>query len=111
MHKDKNKSITAYDKYSQRLHKVIPGGAHTYSRGDDQHPTNAPQILERGKGTTVWSPDGRSFLDYGMALRAVSIGYSEPIINEAAIRGLENGNSLTRASVIELEAAERYPAR
>ncbi len=96
--------------YSLRLNRVIPGGAHTYSRGDDQYPVNAPQILERGKGTTVWSPDGRSFLDYGMALRAVSIGYSEPVINEAAIRGLEAGNSLTRASVIELEAAERLVA-
>lgn len=93
--------------YSERLHAVIPGGAHTYSRGDDQYPSNAPQILSGGKGTEVWSPDGRRFLDYGMALRAVSIGYAEPEINAAAVRGMELGNSLTRASVIELEAAER----
>lgn len=93
--------------FSQRLHAVIPGGAHTYSRGDDQYPSNAPQILEGGKGAFVWSPDGRRFLDYGMALRAVSIGYAEPAINQAAIRGLELGNSLTRASTIELAAAER----
>ena len=92
--------------YSERLHRVIPGGAHTYSRGDDQHPSNAPPILSGGKGSRVWSPDGREFLDYGMALRAVSIGYAEPEINQAAIRGLELGNSLTRASMIELEAAE-----
>lgn len=93
--------------YSERLNAVIPGGAHTYSRGDDQYPSNAPQILEGGKGAEVWAPDGRRFLDYGMALRAVSIGYAEPAINAAAIRGLELGNSLTRASLIELEAAER----
>jgi glutamate-1-semialdehyde 2,1-aminomutase len=62
--------------------------------------------LTGGKGSRVWSPDGREFLDYGMALRAVSIGYAEPEINQAAIRGLELGNSLTRASMIELEAAE-----
>lgn len=92
--------------YSERLHAVIPGGAHTYSRGDDQYPSNAPQILERGQGAHVWSPDGRRFLDYGMALRAVSIGYAEPEINAAAMRGMEFGNNLTRASVIELEAAE-----
>lgn len=92
--------------FSERLHRVIPGGAHTYSRGDDQYPSNAPQILSGGKGTEVWSPDGRRFLDYGMALRAVSIGYAEPEINAAAVRGMELGNSLTRASVIELEAAE-----
>jgi glutamate-1-semialdehyde 2,1-aminomutase len=93
--------------FSERLNAVIPGGAHTYSRGDDQYPSNAPQILSGGKGTEVWSPDGRRFLDYGMALRAVSIGYAEPEINAAAVRGIELGNSLTRASVIELEAAER----
>ena len=92
--------------FSERLHAVIPGGAHTYSRGDDQYPSNAPQILTGGKGTEVWSPDGRRFLDYGMGLRAVTIGYAEPEINAAAIRGMELGNSLTRASVIELEAAE-----
>jgi len=92
--------------YSDRLNRVIPGGAHTYSRGDDQHPSNAPPILTGGKGSRVWSPDGREFLDYGMALRAVSIGYAEPEINQAAMRGMELGNSLTRASVIELEAAE-----
>jgi glutamate-1-semialdehyde 2,1-aminomutase len=105
---DDNKTQgSATASYSERLHRVIPGGAHTYSRGDDQYPVNAPPILERAKGTTVWTPEGESFLDYGMALRAVSIGYSEPAINEAAIRGLEAGNSLTRASTIELAAAER----
>ena len=33
--------------WSERLHRVIPGGAHTYSRGDDQYPSNAPPILAR----------------------------------------------------------------
>jgi glutamate-1-semialdehyde 2,1-aminomutase len=102
-----NLNKTKSDNYSDRLHLVIPGGAHTYSRGDDQYPLNAPQILEGGKGAKVWTPEGHQFLDYGMALRAVSIGYAEPEINAAAIKGLEFGNSLTRASLIELEAAER----
>ncbi|MBV8467928.1 MAG: glutamate-1-semialdehyde 2,1-aminomutase [Burkholderiales bacterium] len=104
---EKDRGLASTQTYKERLHRVIPGGAHTYSRGDDQYPVNAPPILERAKGTTVWTPDGQSFLDYGMALRAVSIGYSEPVINDAAIRGMEAGNNLTRASTIELEAAER----
>ena len=54
--------------YSQRLNNVIPGGAHTYSRGDDQFPSIAPQILERGKGAYVYSPEGECYLDYGMQL-------------------------------------------
>lgn len=93
--------------YSERLHRVIPGGAHTYSRGDDQYPSNAPDILVSGKGAYVATGDGRTLLDYGMGLRAVTLGYADERINRAAIRGMELGVNLTRASVIELEAAEK----
>lgn len=92
--------------YQQRLLRVIPGGAHTYSRGYDQYPSNAPEILARGKGAYVFDTNGKRYLDYGMALRAVNVGYAEEEIDEAAIRQIRNGNNLTRASVIELEAAE-----
>ena len=90
-----------------RLLRAIPGGAHTYSRGRDQFPINAPPILERGEGAYVFAPDGSRYLDFGMALGAVGIGYAEPEIVAAAHRGGSLGNGLTRPSMIELEAAER----
>lgn len=89
-----------------RLHKAIPGGAHTYSRGDDQFPSIAPPVLSRGKGAYVWDTHGNKYLDYGMALRAVTLGYADDRVNAAAIRQIENGVNLTRATEIELEAAE-----
>lgn len=92
--------------YQDRLLQAIPGGAHTYSRGYDQYPSNAPQILTRGKGAYIYDPLGERYLDYGMALRAVNIGYAEDEIDAAAIEQIKNGNNLTRASMIELEAAE-----
>lgn len=92
--------------YRDRLHRLIPGGAHTYSRGDDQFPAIAPPILAHGKGAYVWDTDGRRYLDYGMGLRAVTIGYADDRINTAAMRQMENGVNLTRASLVELEAAE-----
>lgn len=92
--------------FSERLHKVIPGGAHTYSRGDDQFPSNAPEILKSGTGAYVLDAEGNKYLDYGMALRAVSVGYNERKISDAAISEIYNGNNLTRASIVELEAAE-----
>lgn len=92
--------------FQQRLNAVIPGGAHTYSRGFDQFPSNAPQILERGEGAYVWAPDGRKFLDYGMALRAVTLGYAFASVIDAAMCEARKGNNLTRATVTELEAAE-----
>jgi glutamate-1-semialdehyde 2,1-aminomutase len=92
--------------YSERLHNVIPGGAHTYSRGDDQYPENAPQILERGEGAYVYDADGNRYLDYGLGLRSITVGYDYPEISNAAIDEIKKGVNLTRASVTELKAAE-----
>ena len=92
--------------YQERLLKVIPGGAHTYSRGFDQFPANAPQILDRGNGVYAYDLKGSKYLDYGMALRAVNIGYAEEEIDSAAINEIRKGNNLTRPSLVELEAAE-----
>ncbi len=93
-------------KFSDRLHAAIPGGAHTYSRGDDQYPANAPEILSRGRGAYVYDQDDREYLDYGMGLRAVTLGYAEPRVNAAAIEQIGRGVNLTRPSLVELEAAE-----
>lgn len=94
----------------QRLHAVIPGGAHTYSRGDDQFPGSAPALLERGKGAYVWDTEGNRYLDYGMALRSVTLGYADERVNAAAMAEMEKGVGLTRASMTELLAAERLSA-
>ncbi|MEK6658877.1 MAG: glutamate-1-semialdehyde 2,1-aminomutase [Campylobacterota bacterium] len=92
--------------YQDRLLKAIPGGAHTYSRGFDQYPLNAPQILKRGKGAYIYDDQDNRYLDYGMALRAVNLGYANDTVDNAAIEQIRNGNNLTKPSMIELEAAE-----
>jgi glutamate-1-semialdehyde 2,1-aminomutase len=97
--------------WRDRLLRVIPGGAHTYSRGFDQFPANAPEILECGEGVHVFDPEGRRYLDFGMALASVGIGYGEPEIVDAALRGMRAGNGLSRPSRIELEAAELFVSR
>jgi glutamate-1-semialdehyde 2,1-aminomutase len=94
------------DEYRKRLHRVIPGGAHTYSRGDDQFPANAPAILESSTGAYAFSPDGRKFIDYSMGLRSVNIGYGNKEIADACYAEMLKGNNLARASVTELTAAE-----
>ena len=94
------------NKYTNELLKVIPGGAHTYSRGADTYPENAPAILSKGKGVYIFDQDNKRYLDYGMGLRAVNIGYAEKEINSAAIKSINDGNTLTRPSIIELKAAK-----
>jgi glutamate-1-semialdehyde 2,1-aminomutase len=94
--------------FQDKLNNVIPGGAHTYSRGFDQFPENAPHILKKGKGAYVWCHDDKTYLDYGMGLRSVTIGYADPRVNNAAINEIMLGNNLTRASLTELKAAELF---
>ncbi len=96
------------NEFSERLHRVIPGGAHTYSRGDDQFPVNAPSVLVRGEGAYVWDPSEKMYLDYGMGLRSVNIGYANKEIAESVYQEAMKGNNLTRASITELEAAELF---
>jgi glutamate-1-semialdehyde 2,1-aminomutase len=91
---------------SERSHRVIPGGAHTYSKGDDQFPANAPGHIERGEGVEVWARDGRKFLDWTMGLRSVSLGYRYRPVLDAAVEQIELGSNFGRPSFIETEYAE-----
>ena len=96
------------NKFTKKLLSVIPGGAHTYSRGADTFPSNAPAILDRGKAVYVYDEKNKKYLDYGMGLRSVNIGYSENSINNAAIKAIKKGNNLTRPSLVELKAAQVF---
>lgn len=94
----------------ERAHRLIPGGAHTYSKGDDQFPANAPRFIARGLGARVWDPDGREYLDWGMGLRAVVLGHAYPRVIAAAREALELGVNFVRPSPLEADLAERLLA-
>ena len=98
--------VSVFNEWTKdRRHSLIPGGAHTYSRGDDQYPENAPEILDRGKGCRVWDQYGRSFLDLGMGLRSIILGYADDEVDQAAYRAAKRGINLSRVTVDELELA------
>ncbi|GAC1680527.1 MAG: glutamate-1-semialdehyde 2,1-aminomutase [Candidatus Acidiferrum sp.] len=90
----------------ERSHSIIPGGAHTYSKGDDQFPENAPGFILRGKGCHVWDVDGNEFIEYGMGLRAVTLGHAYESVVEAAHRQMLLGSNFTRPAKIEADYAE-----
>lgn len=92
--------------YSSAAKRLIPGGCHTYAKGDDQYPGNAPQCFESGFGCRVNTSDGRTFIEYGMGLRSVSLGHAFPRVVAAAARQMQLGSNFTRPAAIELEAAE-----
>lgn len=92
----------------RRLRQVVPGGSHTYAKGDDQWPEQSPGVIERGNGCHVWDADGNEFIEYGMGLRAVTLGHAYPEVVAAVRASLELGNNFTRPSRLELECAEAF---
>lgn len=91
---------------SQRAHELIPGGCHTYAKGDDQYPVMAPGFIDRGLGCHVWDLDGNEFIEYGMGLRAVTLGHCFPAVLDAVRAELNKGTNFNRPNPIEVEAAE-----
>ena len=67
----------------RRLHELVPGGAHTYARGSDQYPEGMAPVIVRGKGARVVDLDGNTFVEYGMGLRAVTLGHGYRPVVEA----------------------------
>ena len=94
----------------QRLHELVPGGAHTFARGADQFPEDMAPVIVDGAGARVRDADGNWFVEYGSGMRAVTLGHGyEPVV--AAVRAaIGGGVGFSRPTVMELEAAEDFVA-
>ncbi len=94
--------------FSRKIHQLIPGGSHTYSKGDDQFPELAPGAIARGVGSWVWDLDGNRYLDCSMGLTSVSLGHAYEPVLEKVREQLLLGVNFQRPSILELETAERF---
>jgi len=95
---------------NERLHALIPGGAHTYAKGDDQYPEDLAPVISHGRGAHVWDVDGNRYIEYGSGLRSVSLGHAHPRVTEAVRREIDRGSNFVRPSIVEVEAAELFLA-
>jgi glutamate-1-semialdehyde 2,1-aminomutase len=93
-------------KINNRLHELIPGGCHTYSKGDDQFPSNAPKVMARGKGAECWDVDGNKFIDWPMGNRVMILGHAYDEVDNQVIEAIRSGANFTRPSFLEYELAE-----
>lgn len=94
--------------YRQQIHDFIPGGCHTYSKGDDQFPELSPAAIKRGKGAYVWDIDDNKYLDCSMGLTSVSLGHAYTPVIQAVANVLDSGVNFQRPSYLELEAAKKF---
>ncbi|MDG5771125.1 glutamate-1-semialdehyde 2,1-aminomutase [Mycolicibacterium fortuitum] len=102
------RSFEQSNRLQARLHELVPGGAHTYARGSDQYPESMAPVLVRGKGCRVTDADGNEFVEYGMGLRAVTLGHGYAPVVKAVRAAIADGVSFSRPTVHELAAAEDF---
>lgn len=94
-----------------RLNSVIPGGAHTYSKGHDQFPENAPSLIEFGEGAWVFDENGNKFVDCAMGLTSVSLGHGDKEVARAVYESALRGTNYSKPALMELKAAEYFLAQ
>jgi len=90
-----------------RARQLIPGGTQTLAKGPGQHVEGvAPMYLARGRGARVWDVDGNEYLDMTMAVGPLSLGYADPVVDEAIRAQLADGITFSLMHPLEVEVAE-----
>ena len=93
---------------AERLNALVPGGAHTYAKGDDQYPEGMAPVLVDGRGCRVRDADGFEYVEYAAGLRSVTLGHAEPRVVQAAVQAMRHGTNFVRPTILEAEVAEAF---
>ncbi|MDX9742087.1 MAG: glutamate-1-semialdehyde 2,1-aminomutase [Gammaproteobacteria bacterium] len=93
------------EQISREMHRLIPGGSHTYSKGDDQFPANAPKVMARGKGAYCWDVENVEYLDWAMGNRVMSLGHAHDYVDQKVFEAMRLGANFTRPGILEYELA------
>ncbi|BBJ00658.1 glutamate-1-semialdehyde 2,1-aminomutase [Ferrigenium kumadai] len=94
------------DQINKRFHQIVPGGSHTYSKGDDQFPANAPKIMSHAKGAECWDIEGKRFIDWAMGNRVMILGHAFDEVDDQVCAAIRKGTNFTRPGILEYELAE-----
>lgn len=89
---------------------TIPGFTSTGSKRPEAlfgWPTARPARMARAEGCRLWDEDGQEYLDLGMALGAVALGYGHPAVVAAVQQAARDGVVGTLPPVLEHRVAER----
>lgn len=101
------RSLEKSNEYWARASKVIMDGTQLYSKGPKINVKGvSPIYLKRGDGCHVWDVDGNEYIDYGMAVGTIILGYNNVMVNNAIIRQLHDGTNFSLVHPLEVELAE-----
>ena len=88
----------------ERAKAVIPGGINGHYGFSVKK--NGPKYFSRSEGSRFWDVDNNEFIDYMCAYGPMILGYNHPAVDEAALKQLKAGNTVSLASPVMVELAE-----
>jgi glutamate-1-semialdehyde aminotransferase len=98
---------TRSDELWERAIRAIPVGTQTFGKSPRQWGFGTvPNFLQRAQGSHVWDVDGNEYIDYGMALGPIILGYNYPRVNAAIAEQLTQGSIFSLNHPLEVELSE-----
>ncbi|MCP4225795.1 MAG: aminotransferase class III-fold pyridoxal phosphate-dependent enzyme, partial [Actinomycetia bacterium] len=89
----------------QRARAVIPKGIFGHY-GASVTP-ESPVFFQQASGSRFTDIDGNEYIDWMCAYGPMILGYNHPVVDQAAARQMETGNTVSLASPILVELAEK----
>lgn len=89
----------------ERAARVIPNGMFGHE-ATHLLPAAYPQFFSKAKGAYIWDVDGNRYLDFMCAYGPNLLGYGDERVDQAAIRQLADGDTMTGPSPLMVELCE-----
>lgn len=94
------------NKLLAEVEHLIPLASQTFSKSRTQYPpTISPLFAAKSLGCRTWDVDGNEYIDLVSSLAAVTLGYGNAEVNQAVVRQLQLGVTLTLPGLLEYEVA------
>ena len=90
----------------ERSNRVIVGGGQGHKRPVDIMVLGGPAFAAQARGARFWDVDGNEYIDYLLAYGPIVLGHSDPDVNEAVRRQMEEGTVYSIEHPREIELAE-----
>lgn len=87
-----------------RAKAVIPKGI--YGHYGYAVRKGSPTFFSRSEGARFWDLDGNEYIDYMCAYGPMILGYNHPVVDEAARKQYQAGNTVSLAAPVMVELAE-----
>jgi len=92
--------------YLALARRFVPGCSQTFSKAPSQFVQGvSPAFVRRADGCRVWDVDGNEYIDYVMALGALTLGHKDPDVMRAVIAQLEEGTIFSLPHPLEVDVA------